>query len=97
MNMISQLRQRVQQSGKAEITPEEFDQLQAEWITRTGAADLVTAAGFTVLKTMLEVFDTMGNPAQFRFALAMAVVKRDTPNAEFSGATLAERPTRTPG
>lgn len=41
MNMISKLRKRVQQEGKAEITPEEFDQLQAEWITRVGAEEMV--------------------------------------------------------
>ncbi len=35
MNMISQLRQRVQKEGKTEITLEEFNQLQGEWITRT--------------------------------------------------------------
>ena len=35
MNMISQLRQRVVKDGKTEITVEEFNQLQAEWITRT--------------------------------------------------------------
>ena len=34
MNMISQLRQRVVQNGSAMITLEEFNQLQAEWITR---------------------------------------------------------------
>lgn len=34
MNMISQLRQRVRQHGKAVITPGDFDQLLAEWITR---------------------------------------------------------------
>ena len=37
MNMISTLRRRVIDScGKATITAEEFDQLQAEWITRVG-------------------------------------------------------------
>ena len=35
MNMISQFRQRVNKDGKAEITLEEFNQLQAEWIIRT--------------------------------------------------------------
>jgi hypothetical protein len=34
MNMISQLRQRVSQNGEATISLEEFNQLQAEWITR---------------------------------------------------------------
>lgn len=77
MNMISELRQRVRQSGKAEITAAEYDQLQAEWITRVGAEDLVEAQGFTVMKTMLEVFDIMSNPAQFRTALAAAVAKRE--------------------
>ena len=43
MNMISTLRQRVRQNGKAEITAEEYDQLQAEWITRTGAEEMVAA------------------------------------------------------
>lgn len=37
-------------------------------------------ASFTVLKTMLEVYDTMGNPAQFRSALAAAVARREAPN-----------------
>lgn len=35
MNMISQLRQRIARAGTATITTEEFNQLQAEWITRT--------------------------------------------------------------
>lgn len=35
MNMISQLRQRIARTGTATITTEEFNQLQAEWITRT--------------------------------------------------------------
>ena len=35
MNMISTLRQRVRQYGTATITASEYDQLQAEWITRT--------------------------------------------------------------
>jgi len=35
MNMISQLRQRVQKNGHDTlITVDEFNQLQAEWITR---------------------------------------------------------------
>lgn len=34
MNMISQLRQRVANAGRAEISVEEFNQLQAEWIRR---------------------------------------------------------------
>lgn len=34
MNMISQLRQKVQKNGSATISLEEFNQLQAEWITR---------------------------------------------------------------
>lgn len=44
MNMISQLRQRLREDGQATITPAEYDQLQAEWITRAGAEDVVTAA-----------------------------------------------------
>lgn len=38
MNMISTLRQRVKALGSATITPKEYDQLQAEWITRVGIA-----------------------------------------------------------
>jgi len=34
MNMISVLRQRVKADGKATISVAEYDQLQAEWITR---------------------------------------------------------------
>lgn len=44
MNMISQLRQRIRQDGSATIAPAEYDQLQAEWITRVGAEDVVAAA-----------------------------------------------------
>jgi hypothetical protein len=44
MNMISLLRRRVKESGSTTIYPEEYDQLQAEWITRVGADDLVAAA-----------------------------------------------------
>lgn len=36
MNMISELRQRVRQFGKAEITAAEYNKLQVEWIMRTG-------------------------------------------------------------
>lgn len=41
MNMISRLRHRVKQGGSTEITAEEFDQLQSEWITRTRCDDIV--------------------------------------------------------
>lgn len=34
LNMISQLRRRVAENGQATITVDEFNQLQAEWITR---------------------------------------------------------------
>lgn len=34
MNIISQLRQRIRENGKAEITISEFNQLQSEWIMR---------------------------------------------------------------
>lgn len=44
MNIISQLRQRIRQDGQATITPAEYDQLQAEWIVRTGTEDVVAAA-----------------------------------------------------
>lgn len=36
LNMISTLRRRVAENGKAEISLEEYNQLQAEWITRAG-------------------------------------------------------------
>lgn len=36
MNMISQIRQRIRETGSATITPEEYDLLQAEWIKRVG-------------------------------------------------------------
>jgi hypothetical protein len=39
------------------------------------------AEGVVVLKTMLEVFDIMANPTQFRSALAAAVAKRTPSNA----------------
>ena len=77
MNMISQLRARVRQYGMAQISAAEYDQLQAEWITRAGADELIAAEGITVMKTMLRVFDTVGNPAQFRAALAAAVEKME--------------------
>lgn len=35
------------------------------------------AEGLAVLKTILEVFDIMNNPAQFRAALESAVAKRE--------------------
>lgn len=38
--MISTLRQRVRENGEAVITLEEFNQLKAEWITRTKIEDL---------------------------------------------------------
>lgn len=34
MNMISQIRQRINASGEASVSIDEFNQLQAEWITR---------------------------------------------------------------
>lgn len=54
MNMISQLRRKVQVNGTANISAEEFDQLQAEWITRAGiTVDEAKAIKFpTMLRTM---------------------------------------------
>jgi hypothetical protein len=43
MNMISKLRRRVLEDGNALITFDEYNQLQREWITRTGAKDMVAA------------------------------------------------------
>lgn len=40
MNMISTLRQQVREHGDATITLDEFNQLQAEWITRTQMEEL---------------------------------------------------------
>ena len=47
---------------------------------RQGVAWGEKEEGLTVLKTMLEVFDIMADPARFRSALAAAVAKRTTPN-----------------
>jgi len=77
MNMISQLRARISQSGKTEITVDEYNQLQSEWITRAGADELIAAEGLTVIRTVLRVFDTVGNPEQFRAALVAAVEKME--------------------
>ena len=43
MNMISQLRARIQEAGLTILTADEYNQLQREWITRTGAEDMVAA------------------------------------------------------
>jgi hypothetical protein len=43
MNMISQLRARIQEAGMTILTADEYNQLQREWITRTGAEDMVEA------------------------------------------------------
>jgi hypothetical protein len=43
MNMISQLRARIQEAGMTILTADEYNQLQREWITRTGAEDMVAA------------------------------------------------------
>ena len=43
MNMISKLRSRIKDDFATTITFEEFDQLQREWITRTGSEDMVIA------------------------------------------------------
>jgi hypothetical protein len=43
MNMISEIRRRVSADGAATITVDEYNQLQREWITRTGAEDMVAA------------------------------------------------------
>lgn len=42
MNIISELRQRIRRDGTATITSEEYDQLQREWITRSGAEEMVS-------------------------------------------------------
>ncbi len=44
MNMISQLRATINIHGKAILSAEDYNQLQAEWIKRVGAEDMVTAA-----------------------------------------------------
>lgn len=62
MNMISTLRQRVREGGATTITVDEFNQLQAEWITRTkvetqSGIDLdarMLAAGMIPVSEMLE-------------------------------------------
>ena len=56
--------------GTSHIPGCEIRELEARYRKR------IEAEGFTVLKTMLEVFDIMNNPAQFRSALAAAVAKR---------------------
>lgn len=43
MNMISQIRQAVSAHGQIVIDAAAFNQLQAEWIMRAGADDLVKA------------------------------------------------------
>ena len=43
MNMISQLRARIQEAGLTILTADEYNQLQREWITRTGAEDMAAA------------------------------------------------------
>lgn len=50
------------------------------------------AEGCTVLKTMLEVFDIMANPTQFRSALAAAVAKRTPSNDKGNGPERSEGP-----
>ena len=59
------------------------DEAVTAWFTRATMplSATVEAEGFTVMKTMLEVFDIMANPAQFRSALAAAVAKRTPSNA----------------
>jgi len=65
MNMISELRQRVIKEGSATITLDEFNQLQAEWITRTKAEYMVN--NLTIATKALEEienspFDVEGYP-----------------------------------
>ncbi len=43
MNMISQIRHAVSANGQIVIDADAFNQLQAEWIKRVGAEDLVKA------------------------------------------------------
>ena len=43
MNMISELRHRITTTGLTILTADEFNQLQREWITQTGAEDMVSA------------------------------------------------------
>jgi hypothetical protein len=40
MNMINQLRQRIKQTGKTEITVDEYNQLQSEWIIRAPISNI---------------------------------------------------------
>lgn len=49
------------------------------------AHTLKDQAEFTILKSMLEVFDIMNNPDQFRHALNMAVEKRADAIAKAKG------------
>jgi len=41
INMISKMRKVVKSNGIVSLTPDEFDQLQAEWITRVGADEII--------------------------------------------------------
>ena len=44
-NMISELGRRINESGQAVITVNEFNQLQAEWVKRTKAEYMVVNSG----------------------------------------------------
>lgn len=88
--MISQLRARVQEAGLTILTADEFNQLQREWITRTGAEDMVAAErakGADLAdeyNRLIRHMDAGGSFSEFQIAEANRRFGQQ-PNAEFSG------------
>lgn len=55
-NMISILRQRLLECGKATLSVDEFNQLQSEWITRTIPDDLLKAQQVIGIEKVVDTF-----------------------------------------
>ena len=93
MNMISTLRQRIRQNGKAEITAEEYDQLQTEWITRAGAEEMVAAEREACAKACETYAADRNSFDEQQAAYHLASVMRTRSNAiELTGSPLAASP-----
>jgi hypothetical protein len=74
MNMISEIRQRVSEYGFTNITVDEFNHLQAEWITRANIEVIPP-----VSKSLLQPTATIGCYCKPGVCMAPVVMGSQTP------------------
>lgn len=82
MNMISQLRQRIRKDETANLSVEEFNQLQGEWITRCMDKDTAnTEFGRGVVTALGHILDNgEAIPEEELQRIAVQLIQQNTEN-----------------